>query len=171
MSPVPTMERASGTARHPDHETSYPNGDDLRRDPLEVRKATLASIVVKASSGIRFKRPDGLRPCLQDGAGGHRVEAQGLTLPLRALAGLVEDEKPGVCGGDARGGGRLELEHGRTSAISPSLVPRPMIFDVMKAKDNDAADIVCDEYKGRAPTGLACAPTGPRKHGQGRARK
>jgi len=123
MSPVPTMERASGTARHPDHETSYPNGDDLRRDPLEVRKATLASIVVKANSGIRFKRPDGLRPCLQDGAGGHRVEAQGLTLPLRALAGLVEDEKPGVCGGDARGGGRLELEHGRASAISPSLVP------------------------------------------------
>jgi hypothetical protein len=36
---------------------------------------------------------------------------------------LVEDEKPGVCGGDARGGGRLELEHGRASAISPSLVP------------------------------------------------
>ena len=95
MSPVPTMERAPGTARHADHETSYPNGDDLRRDPLEVRKATLAFIVVKASSGIRFKRPDGLRPCLQDGAGGHRVEAQGLTLPLRALAGLVEDEKPG----------------------------------------------------------------------------
>jgi ATP-dependent DNA ligase len=30
------------------------NGDDLRRDPLEVRKATLASIVAKASPGIRF---------------------------------------------------------------------------------------------------------------------
>jgi len=30
------------------------NGDNLRRDPLEVRKATLASIVAKASSGIRF---------------------------------------------------------------------------------------------------------------------
>jgi bifunctional non-homologous end joining protein LigD len=30
------------------------NGDDLRRDPLEVRKTTLASIVAKASSGIRF---------------------------------------------------------------------------------------------------------------------
>jgi bifunctional non-homologous end joining protein LigD len=27
------------------------NGDDLRRDPLEVRKATLASIVAKASPG------------------------------------------------------------------------------------------------------------------------
>jgi ATP-dependent DNA ligase len=30
------------------------NGDDLRRDPLEVRKAALASIVAKASPGIRF---------------------------------------------------------------------------------------------------------------------
>jgi bifunctional non-homologous end joining protein LigD len=30
------------------------NGDDLRRDPLEVRKATLASILVKARPGIRF---------------------------------------------------------------------------------------------------------------------
>src|SRR5215471_8839282 len=30
------------------------NGDDLRRDPLEGRKATLASIVAKASPGIRF---------------------------------------------------------------------------------------------------------------------
>jgi bifunctional non-homologous end joining protein LigD len=30
------------------------NGDDLRHDPLEVRKATLACIVAKASPGIRF---------------------------------------------------------------------------------------------------------------------
>jgi len=30
------------------------NGDDLRRDPLEVRKAMLASIVAKARLGIRF---------------------------------------------------------------------------------------------------------------------
>jgi bifunctional non-homologous end joining protein LigD len=30
------------------------NGDDLRRDPLEVRKATLASILAKARTGIRF---------------------------------------------------------------------------------------------------------------------
>ena len=29
-------------------------GDDLRRDPLEVRKATLASIVAKTRPGIRF---------------------------------------------------------------------------------------------------------------------
>jgi bifunctional non-homologous end joining protein LigD len=30
------------------------NGDDLRRDPLEVRKATLASVLAKAGAGIRF---------------------------------------------------------------------------------------------------------------------
>jgi ATP-dependent DNA ligase len=30
------------------------NGDDLRRDPLQVRKATLVSILAKARHGIRF---------------------------------------------------------------------------------------------------------------------
>jgi len=30
------------------------NGDDLRRDPLVVRKATLASLLSRASSGLRF---------------------------------------------------------------------------------------------------------------------
>jgi bifunctional non-homologous end joining protein LigD len=30
------------------------NGDDLRRDPLQVRKATLASILAKARAGIRL---------------------------------------------------------------------------------------------------------------------
>ena len=30
------------------------NGDDLRRDPLEVRKATLVSVLAKAGPGIRF---------------------------------------------------------------------------------------------------------------------
>jgi ATP-dependent DNA ligase len=30
------------------------NGDDLRRDPLGVRKATLASVLAKAAPGIRF---------------------------------------------------------------------------------------------------------------------
>jgi bifunctional non-homologous end joining protein LigD len=30
------------------------NGDDLRRDPFEVRKATLASLLAKATSGLRL---------------------------------------------------------------------------------------------------------------------
>jgi bifunctional non-homologous end joining protein LigD len=39
------------------------NGDDLRRDPLEVRKATLISVIAKTGAGIRFnehlERDDG----------------------------------------------------------------------------------------------------------------
>src|SRR5260370_25787685 len=30
------------------------NGDDLRRDPLNVRKATLASVLVRAVAGLRL---------------------------------------------------------------------------------------------------------------------
>jgi bifunctional non-homologous end joining protein LigD len=30
------------------------DGDDLRREPLEVRKATLASVLAKAGPGLRF---------------------------------------------------------------------------------------------------------------------
>jgi bifunctional non-homologous end joining protein LigD len=30
------------------------NGDDLRREPLEVRKATLTSLLTKAGAGIRI---------------------------------------------------------------------------------------------------------------------
>jgi bifunctional non-homologous end joining protein LigD len=30
------------------------NGDDLRRDPLEIRKAALVSVLAKAGPGIRF---------------------------------------------------------------------------------------------------------------------
>jgi bifunctional non-homologous end joining protein LigD len=32
------------------------NGDDLRRDPLQVRKATLALTLAKAGPGIRFNK-------------------------------------------------------------------------------------------------------------------
>ena len=37
------------------------NGDDLRRDPLDVRKATLTSVVAKAGAGIRFNEHLGPR--------------------------------------------------------------------------------------------------------------
>ena len=30
------------------------NGDDLRREPLQVRRATLASVLARAGSGLRF---------------------------------------------------------------------------------------------------------------------
>jgi bifunctional non-homologous end joining protein LigD len=33
------------------------NGDDLRRDPFNVRKATLASLLARAAPGLRFNEP------------------------------------------------------------------------------------------------------------------
>jgi bifunctional non-homologous end joining protein LigD len=55
------------------------NGDDLRRDPLQVRKATLASIVTKARPGIRFNE---------------HIEGDGRTVFAHAgLEGIVSKRK------------------------------------------------------------------------------
>jgi bifunctional non-homologous end joining protein LigD len=58
------------------------NGDDLRRDPLEVRKATLASIVAKARPGLRLNE---------------HIEADGPTVFAHAckmgLEGIVSKRK------------------------------------------------------------------------------
>jgi ATP-dependent DNA ligase len=63
------------------------DGQDLRREPLETRKATLRSMLAKAGLGLRFNEH---RPCLQDGARRYRVEAEGLGLPLRSVEGLAQ---------------------------------------------------------------------------------
>ena len=76
------------------------NGDDLRREPIEVRKATLASILRKSRPGVRLNEhlehdgADGLPARLQDGAGGHRLEAAGLALPIWPLARLAQVQEP-----------------------------------------------------------------------------
>ena len=42
---------------------------------------------------------------------------------FRIIARLAQNEESGLLGGEAGSGGGLELEHGRTSTIFPSLVP------------------------------------------------
>jgi bifunctional non-homologous end joining protein LigD len=58
------------------------NGDDLRRDPLQVRKATLSSVVAKAGAGIRFNE---------------HIEAEGPTVVAHAckmgVEGIVSKRK------------------------------------------------------------------------------
>jgi len=58
------------------------NGDDLRRDPLEVRKATLRSMLAKAGLGLRFNE---------------HIEGDGPTLIAHAcklgLEGIVSKRK------------------------------------------------------------------------------
>jgi hypothetical protein len=46
-----------------------------------------------------------------------------LTIAPFYLVRMLQRKKPRVRGRDAGEGGGLELEHGRTSTISPSLVP------------------------------------------------
>jgi len=102
------------------------NGDDLRRDPLEARKATLASIVAKAGLGIRFNEHmegDGptVFPTPASLASKHRLEAQGVRLPFRPLARLAQNEESGLLGGEAgsgRGLGALTAPAGTFSAAS-----------------------------------------------------
>ena len=69
------------------------NGADLRREPIEVRKATLASILAGRTSertrGARL-RSDSLPARLQDGSRRNRLEATGIALPIWAFSRLVE---------------------------------------------------------------------------------
>ena len=84
------------------------NGDDLRRDPLRSARRRshpwwLRPSPASGSTSTRKATVDRLPSRLQARARGHRVQAQGLALPLRALARLAQDEGPGVRGGEAGG--------------------------------------------------------------------
>jgi bifunctional non-homologous end joining protein LigD len=88
------------------------NGDDLRREPLAVRKATLASVLAKAAPGVRLSEhldhDDGaivFRHACKMGLEGHRVEAEGFRLSFGTLVRLAQDVESGLRGG-APGSGR-----------------------------------------------------------------
>src|SRR5262245_14896897 len=88
------------------------NGDDLRRDPLEVRKATLRSMLAKASLGLRFNEHiEGDGPTVFAHACRlgleHRLEAQELNVSLRPLARLAQNEELGCTSDKARSRGGL----------------------------------------------------------------
>ena len=90
------------------------DGTDLRREPIEVRKATLASILRKSRPGLRSERAPGtprgrrrLSARLQDRAGGDCLQAPGLALSVGALAGLAEVQEPRPARGEAGSGGGM----------------------------------------------------------------
>jgi hypothetical protein len=73
------------------------NGTDLRREPIEVCKATLASIRRQSRHGVRLnehlEHDSGqmvFQPRLQDGARRHRLETAGIALSVGAVAGLAQ---------------------------------------------------------------------------------
>jgi len=73
------------------------DGTDLRREPLEVRKATLASILRKSRHGVRLNehlaydwRADSAPACLCAWVRGHCFQASRIALPVWAITGLAE---------------------------------------------------------------------------------
>jgi hypothetical protein len=88
------------------------DGQDLRREPLETRKATLASLLRGSLRGLRLNEPrprwrERISARLQARVRGHRVEAARVALSLRPVEGLAQVQEPGSAGGEARGGGGL----------------------------------------------------------------
>jgi hypothetical protein len=82
----------------------------LRRDPLEVRKARLASVLAKAGPGIRFNEHiDGDGPTVF--AHACKMGLEGIVSKRKDStyrSGRAQDEEPGLRSGEAGGRGRLE---------------------------------------------------------------
>jgi ATP-dependent DNA ligase len=102
------------------------NGTDLRREPIEVRKATLASILRKSRPRCASERahgaPRGRRRVparLQDGARGYRLETAGIALSVGEVAGLAQVQEPGSASRQPRGGGGLGSVSGINRDVSP----------------------------------------------------
>ena len=114
------------------------DGTDLRREPIEVRKATLASILRKARHGVRLN--EHLEPTPADLGLRHCLEAAGLALPLRPLAGLAQVQEPRSAGGETGVRGGLEsltiagrrtcnaASHRRPGSRSPALASSIIFF-------------------------------------------
>ena len=75
------------------------NGDDLRREPIEVRKATLQASCARAGRCAPQRAPGApgwptvFQHACKMGLEGHRLEAPGLALPIGAFAGLAEVQR------------------------------------------------------------------------------
>src|ERR1700694_4464784 len=83
------------------------NGDDLRRDPLNVRKATLASVLARAAPGLRLNEhleadgPDVFHHPRMLGLEAIVFKAQGFAVSFRSLAALDQEQEPERACGEA----------------------------------------------------------------------
>jgi bifunctional non-homologous end joining protein LigD len=86
------------------------DGEDLRREPFETRKATLASLLRGCLPGLRINEhlpyPGAVvfRHACKIGPGRHCVEAVRLALSFGKVARLAQVQEPGRTSGEARGG-------------------------------------------------------------------
>ena len=83
------------------------NGNDLRREPLEVRKATLTSLLAKACPGIRINEhieadgPTVFAHACKMGLEGIVSKRKDFDLSFGAVTRLAEEQEPDLCGSEA----------------------------------------------------------------------
>jgi hypothetical protein len=107
----------------------------MRREPIETRKATLASLLRNGKPGVRLnehiahpKRRRRVSSRLQAGCRGDCVEAPRLALSVWPLAGLAEVQESVSACGEARGGRGLgkmreDSDLGQLGAFSRNRAP------------------------------------------------
>jgi ATP-dependent DNA ligase len=87
------------------------DGADLRRDPIETRKATLARVLRKSRPGVRLnehlEHDSGPAVFAHACAMGLEGIVSRIALPIRSIARLVEVQEPSGASGEARGGREL----------------------------------------------------------------
>jgi bifunctional non-homologous end joining protein LigD len=88
------------------------DGDDMRREPFETRKATLASLLKRAAPGLRLNEhieadgPTVFAHACKMGLEG--IVSKRKASPYRSGRGLAQVQEPGVRGGEAGGGRGLD---------------------------------------------------------------
>jgi bifunctional non-homologous end joining protein LigD len=96
------------------------NGDDVRRDPIEKRKAALAKLLSRVAPRIQFNEhieEDGAT-VFEHACKLGRVEAQGFALQRRTVAGLAQELEPRIAGCKVRSGRGLGASSVTTSSGS-----------------------------------------------------
>jgi bifunctional non-homologous end joining protein LigD len=92
------------------------DGEDLRREPFETRKATLVSLLRGCLAGLRINEhlpyPGDVvfRHACKMGLEGIVSKAARLALRVRSVEGLAQVQEPRGAGCEARGRGGLELD-------------------------------------------------------------
>jgi ATP dependent DNA ligase domain len=140
------------------------NGDDLRPNPLEARKATLELILFKAGPGIRFNEHmegDGetvFRHACKLGLEGIVSKRKDFCLSFWPLARLAQDEERRCAGSEVRRGGRMGQQE--TAVTNKN---RIMIY----GPKNDGTYVI--EFRTAVGEALAISvPRGPPNWGIGR---
>ena len=156
------------------------DGEDLRRQGLEVRKALLADLLHGAHSTIVLNEHyegDGAivyQHACKLGCEGHRLQAARLAVSVRPLAALGEGQESGGAGREARGRGRLGalgtgqcfVEYStclRVSAVSLTTEPSGATWKPATRGARSWRSSTRNGHAGRTTSTYASAMTAPRK--------